>query len=496
MIPLLLGGEMPHWQDPSPVRGEALSDLLTAAQGHTLIAGPHDASLIDRVTAGRITVLVRGVPDAERLAARYASHPGVEVCCGSLEKLAAVPAYDTVIALDGLDRVTSTESDGPTWDDSLAVLLAVLRPGGRLLLGCENPSGLHRLLALGTEPGDEDWSAPAFDDPSRPATLTALTDRLTAAGLSVLHDYAAFPDPRAPRALISPALFHDPHLTGFLAGALRRAGLPSTPILADPRPLLVQTLASASTTVLAPAWFVAASRAGSVSLPAAILTSPAEETHRVTQAAHGWTRVSSSTGPSAAPSRGPFSVPDGRNLLEALLAAARGQDLAALRTLLAAWQGGQFAGTGAEALVVDAEGRLFDLGIGPAADPGQALRDFIDAAPEDLADLIEAMAGIEATPAATAARPDPAAPVRPGPAALREVTAERDRLARELAETRERAAWYEQRLAARDRELARAYRIIAVLKGTVPGRAATAVRGALRTGRRAARTALSQIRKP
>ncbi|MEU4691543.1 hypothetical protein [Actinoplanes sp. NPDC023714] len=462
---------MPHWQDPSPVRGTALCDLVTAARGHTLVVGPHDPGLIDAVPAGRITVLVRGVPDAEALAERYASRPGFEVCCGSLEKLAAVPAYDTVIALAGLERVTSTESDGLTWDDSLAVLLATLRPGGRLLLGCENPSGLHRILAPGAEPGDDDWGS-GLDDPARPVTLAALRDRLAAAGLPVLGDYAAFPSPDAPRALISPAMLADPSVHGLLAGMLRRAGLPEGPVLADPRPVLVPMLKSALAGELAPGWFVVASRGGAVSLPSAVLTSDQGERHSFVRAEHGWTRDGAGT------------VPEGRNLLDALLAATRSRDLAAMRTLLAAWQGGEHAGVDAECLVVDGDGRLRDLGIGAAADPAVALRNLIDAAPEGLDDLIEAMAGVEAAPSSS--------PARVRVAAYREVAAERDRLARELGEARARGDWYEQRLAARDGELARAYRIIGVLKGTVPGRAATAVRGALRTGKRA----LKRIGRP
>jgi hypothetical protein len=133
---------------------------------------------------------------------------------------------------------------------------------------------------------------------------------------------------------------------------------------------------------------------------------------------------------------------------------------------------------------VDGDGRVHDLGIGADSTPAGALRHFVDAVPAGFAELIAAMAGIEAAP--------PSGAAWPGAAAFREVAADRDRLARELGELKEQTFWYEQRLAARDGELARAYRIISLLKGTVPGRAATAVRGALRTGKRA----LSQIRKP
>ncbi|MEU4564682.1 hypothetical protein AB0F72_40390 [Actinoplanes sp. NPDC023936] len=474
MNPLLLGGEMPHWSDRSPAGGDALTVLASAARGHTLIVGPHAFPLIDAVPSARVTVLTRGVPDAEALAARYASRPGFEVCCGSLEKLAAVPAYDTVLALDGLDRAGSTESDGLTWADSLGTLLAVLRPGGRLMLGCANPAGLHRLLALPAEPGDEEWGAPAFDDASRPVGAGALRSALAAAGLDVLGDYAAYPDPRSPRALVGSAALRDPDLRGFLAGVVRRAGAPDEPMLADPRPVAVQMLASDLAGELAPGWFVVAARGGSVPLPDVILAATPDVV-RLTRTARGWCRSDLDSA----------AVPVGRNLMDALLVAARARDLPGMRALLTAWQGGEFAGVSADGIVVDADGRLHDLRLGAAGDPQVALGHFVDAAPADLAELIAAMTGV--APAS--------APAWPGAGAFREVAAERDRLARELGEAQARLDWYESRLATRDAELARAHRIITLLKGTVPGRAATAVRGALRTGKRAARTALHQFRR-
>ncbi|WP_433829976.1 hypothetical protein ACQP2E_09620 [Actinoplanes sp. CA-015351] len=504
MIPLLLGGEMPHWSDTDPAGGAALATLAAAARGHTLIVGPHSFPLIDAVPARQITVLVRGVPDAEALAARYASRAGFEVCCGSLEKLAAVPAYDTVLALDGLDRTVTTESDGLTWEDSLGALLAVLRPGGQLLLGRENPAGLHRLLALSEEPGSGDWDG---GDRGAPANLPQLRERIVGAGMSVLRDYAAYPSPRSPRLLASSAALGDRSLHGFFSGALRRAGTPEGPVLADPRPVAVQMLNSDLAADLAPGWFVLAAKGGQATLPEVVLATESGPVHHLNRTSQGWTQQATKPdSPLSAPTGGsslgapspmpagwnlfdaPSPVPAGWNLLDALLDAARGRDLPALRSLLTSWQGGELAGIDADEIVVGEDGRLHDLGLGESQDPGPALRHFIEAAPGDLAELIEAMAGIEAAAGGAA--------IRPGVEAFREVAAAHDRLARELGEAQTRINWYEQRLAVRDTELARAYRIIALLKGTVPGRAATAVRGALRTGKKAARTALHQIRKP
>lgn len=468
MTPRMIGGEMPHWSDPSPAGGPALREIVTMARGDTLIVGPHSPELIEAVPGGRVTVLVRGLPDAEALAAR----PGIEVWCGSLEKLPAVPAYDTVLALAGPDRAVSAESAGLAWSDALHLLLAVLRPGGRLLLGCENPAGLHRLLALPAEPGDQSWGAPASDDPTRPVSLGALRDRLTAAGLGVLRDYAAYPAPHAPRALVSPVALGDPGLHGFLRGALPRAAVPDEPMLADPRDPTGQLLNSGLAAELAPGWVVVAGPEGSPPPPEAVFDSG-----RLERSGGGWAFAGQ-------------PVPPGRNLLEALLAAARAHDLPVVRALVTAWQGSDAADIDAGAVVVDADGRMHGFGV--AGEPGAALRCFAESAPGVPAELIAAMAGH----APQVAQPRPGgAGSPPAGVFLREVIAERDRLARELGEVRAALDWHDRRLAERDAELARAYRIIALLKGTAPGRAATAVRGALRTGKRAARTALGQIRR-
>ncbi|WP_165521768.1 hypothetical protein [Micromonospora zingiberis] len=227
----LLGGEMLGWSDldgrhgPGPVRGPAITALLAAGSsrpdlppggGRTLVVGPHDPELVDVLDPADLTVLVRGLPDAEALVARYADRPGVQVCCGSPEKLATMPAYDTVIALDGLARLSSVEGPELTWGEAFDLLVSVLRPGGRLLLGVENFLGTHRLLALPGEGTDSDWAALGEYDDTRPAGLTRLRQRLAAAGLWTAGTWAAFPTPLAPAALLSPELLADETVLGFL----------------------------------------------------------------------------------------------------------------------------------------------------------------------------------------------------------------------------------------------------------------------------------------
>ena len=480
MTPLSLGGEMPHWSDDSPAGGAALRDLLADVHGHVLIAGPHDPELIDAVPAREVTVLVRGVPDAERLAARYADRPGVRICCGSLDKMAAVAAYDTVVALDGLDRTGSTETTDLPWPAGLAQLLAVLRPGGRLLLGVPNPLGLHRLYTSPASPG---WTSSDDLVPAGPAPLHA---HLREAGLTVLRDYAAYPGPTAPTALLSDTALADPDLHGVLTSALRRAGLPPGALLADPRPHAAALLRHRLAGALAPGRIVVAARPGhqAPALPDVVLTGGASTT-RLRRDAHGW-----SWDPSGAP------VPAGRCLHDALLAAARSPGHPELRALLTTWQSGPCATIDADEIVVAADGTLHPMPTATA--PGsrasalhrlatalhrEGLADLWPA--DDTIGLLAAMSGAEITP--------PAGPPS-APETLRELRDAHDRLAQQVSEARARLAWYEQRTATLQRDLSRAHRIIAVLKGTAPGKAAKVVLDGARSGKRLARAAIRRFR--
>lgn len=479
------------------VDGALLRVLLGSVTGRTLVAGPHDPALIAALPAARTTVLVRGVADAETLAARC---PGVTVLCGSLDKLAAAPVFDTVVAFDGLDRLLSAEAEDRAWTDVLGHLLAVLNPGGRLLLTVENLFGLHRLVSVPPDLSDAEWVVADDRDPSRPAGRTRLLTALTGAGLHVDRHYAAYPG-----ALLSPEMLAAPSLTGFLTAALAdgcapvAGGLP----LADPGRLATGALRNGLAADLAPAWIVLATR-----MPGTGPTGP----DAVIMPGSG------PTGSGPAPVAAPDAVladgasaravhldaddlPRGRALIDELLAAAQRRDLPALRELLTAWQSGPAAGVPADRVVIAADGRL--TGLAPAGEPLLALRAFAAAviaggharlwpSPADEARLTAVLAGMtgrELEPADV-----PARPARPAVPAVRELLAARDRLTRELAEARAQLAFAEQTVRAREAELKRLRQINTVLSATVPGRAANTLVGGLRAGRRAMRAVVRRVR--
>jgi hypothetical protein len=492
--PRLIGGEMTVWSDldgkhgAGPVSAATLRPLLGAAFGRTLVAGPHSADLLAAVPASPLTVLVRGLPDADFLAGRL---PDATVLCGSLDKLAAAPAFDTVIALDGLGRLRSAEDEavGASWADDLARLVSVLAPGGRLLLGVENLFGLHRMLALPSMPSDAEWGDGAGEyDLSRPASPAQLFSALAALGLDVKASYGAFPAYEDPSLLLSTSLLADRSVRGWATAAIRTAAALSSagssddsaapdpgsapsladPSLADPGRIAAGALRAGIGAELAGGWIVLAqgpSDAPAPDLPAAIVGED--------------------------PVTG--ELPAGPTLDELILAASLRRDLPTLRELLTGWQSGPDAGVPADRIVVTADGTRTPL-VPPGQPEGTALarlaatmiregHAYLWPAPADQAELtalLAAMAG--RSPAEiSAVAPLPAAPD------LREVLMERDRLGRELGEARAKQEWYEKMLLAREAELKRVRRINAMLMATMPGKAAKASYGGLRAAKRALR---------
>nr|WP_221377258.1 hypothetical protein [Actinoplanes polyasparticus] len=476
----LIGGEMLLWSDldgsrgRGPVSGDALGFLLSQPFGRTLVAGPHAPELLEALPPAQVTVLARGAADAELLATR-----GLTVVCGSLEKMAAVPAYDTVIALDGLDRLHSAEAEPHSWTETLDLLLAVLKPGGRLLLGVENLFGIHRLTALPATPTDAEWTVPDDHDPQRPAGHARLLSHLARRGLHVQRDYAAYPGLSSPTVLLSREIQADAALAGALEAAVATAVQPTTDVLIDPVRLATAAVRNGLATALAPAWVVVAHRdpgtTADAALPDAVING---REFRLPAA----------------------GLPRGRTLEDHLLAAAQRRDLPTMRDLLTTWQSSPSAGVPAAQIVLGDNAEL--TALAPAADPLTALRAFaasaiaggfaplwpIRADEAELTAVLAGMTGRELEPSEV-----PPAD-KPGAHAVGDLLADRDRLTRELSEAKAKHEWYEQMLLRREAELKRVRQMNALLSATVPGKAATTLVGGLRAGKRAMRSVVRRTR--
>jgi hypothetical protein len=558
----LIGGEMSVWSDldgthgPAPAGDPSLLPLLKSITGRTLVAGPHAPTLIDAIPAPEITLLVRGVTDAELLAARFASRPGVTICCGSLEKLATIPAYDTVVALDGLDRLLTTEAAELTWDETLTRLLAARSPRGRLLLRLENLFGIHRLVALPTAPTDTEWVTADDRDPSRPLGPDAMRARLAAAGVPVARDYAAYPG-----ALLGGGVLSDPALGGFLEATLARSvpeqSAPAQPQLTDPARLVAGAVRHRLADDLAPSWIflagpgstgpeasIAAAGPGSLGARASIGSAgPGSLGARASigSAGPGSLGAGASTAASrSAGAEGPIAasasaasaasagtaagggvagvdeihrdgggrwvrgdgvpVPLGRTLEGLLLAACQRRALPDVRELLGAWQAGPVAGVPATQVVVDAEGNFH--GVASAGKPLEALRhlaaSMIGGGYAHLwpspADEVQLTALLAGMTGREVDPSDVPAITQSTVESVRELTIARDRLTEELADARAKHEFYERQIANRDHELKRLRQMNAILSATTAGKAANTLVDGLKAGRRAVRAVVRRTR--
>ena len=503
----LIGGEMLVWSDldgrhgPGPVGGAVLATLVAAVEGRMLVAGPHDPALIDALRTGDLTILVRGVADADLLAERYADRPGVTVCCGAIEKLAAAePPYDVVVALDGVSRVCTAEDGDLAWDEAFALLVAVLRPGGRLLLGTENLLGLHRLAALPPAETDSDWAPAAEYDETRPAGPEQVRARVTVAGLDVVHTYAAYPAPIEPTVLLDADVLADGSIGGFVESALLRACTPGGPALTDPGRLAVASLRHGAAAHLAPAWVMLAVRTAPRAvdadgvhdgLPAAVIADGSRVWEVRRDGAAGWNREAAD---------GSSAVPVGRTLERLVIGACLRRDMPAVRMLLGAWQEGPTAGVPAEHVIVGPAGDL--VAAAAASDPVAALRRLaatLLTLPHpwpavtdtgELAVLLAAAAGREFDPAVVVDDE----PGRADTGTLRNLVAERDRLARQVSELTDHRHWYERMLDSRQEALEQTQRTVELLAGSGAARAGMALVGGIRVARRSASVALRRIR--
>jgi len=329
-----------------------------------LLVGPHALEFVDEVAARApaAAVLVRSYPDACALGER---HPGMAVHCGRLETFAGDGPYDLILALDGLWRTHSAEAPAAPWRESLAALAALVAPGGRLVLGVRNDLGIDRILEArpaGREGGDGEWEPHGFD-PTYPNGPAALDCDLESAGLAVSRRYAAYPDGRAPRALISrESLAHD--LPDALTFPLSARGADRM-LVADPLRLTRLAFRHGLGADLAPLWLVVATRepaaAGPVELPLGLIEE-ARAVHEIIPVAPARTR--------RLPDGAERPIPAGRVVEEILVEACAREDVRAVRELLGAlarWvEDGGDATAATDTLVWDGE-RFAALTTGPLA---------------------------------------------------------------------------------------------------------------------------------
>jgi hypothetical protein len=186
-LPPIVRGEIQPWTDRDatggPVLTAFLADLLPAAAGRVLVAGPHDTGVLELVASRSedVTVLLRSVSDAEALRGGPWS-----VVTGALDGLAdEKPApFDVVIAADGLDRLLGTDSPALDWTERAGLLRGLASPDALVVIGVANDFSVTALLdrrPARERHGDDEWR-PLHDDPRRPSSPAQVEAVLGGAG--------------------------------------------------------------------------------------------------------------------------------------------------------------------------------------------------------------------------------------------------------------------------------------------------------------------------
>ncbi|HKD97998.1 MAG TPA: hypothetical protein VKB69_10395 [Micromonosporaceae bacterium] len=248
----LVGAEMRTGSDPVG----SLATLVEPYLGHllagastVLFAGAHPVPVVAHALTGRkVTVLVRRAPDAEALAAdpRLAT---ASVICGAVD---AVPGgYDLVVALAGLDGVTTPDGAAQDWSAALRALAGQVVPGGTLVVAARNAFGLTRLNAVASGDGRADGYEVGHE-----ALLAGLRD----VGMASSARLAVYPDLLDARLVIHRDLLDDVSVRD-LAGRLVAAaagGAEPTVVATDPVRLARDAVRHGMAYAVAPAWVVVA----------------------------------------------------------------------------------------------------------------------------------------------------------------------------------------------------------------------------------------------
>jgi hypothetical protein len=537
----MIGGELPTWSDLGSAREPArrgvqipiLSPVLRS-RSRVLLAGPHEPDLIVALAdavAGRLTCLVRSIPDAQMLAETLGP-AGIRVVCGSLERYDET-GYDAVVALDGIGRLYSTEGPEATYAAALADLRRLSTPSGVLAVMVDNELGLHGLTAPVQPEADHSESAfarPPGADDSLPGNLADLI-ALSGTGAAI---WPVYPLPGAPAVAWGPAAGSvDPSEYGGLFAALcagpARTLAQRNPA-ADAGLLLRRIWRSGHLADLAPGWLVVTGVDGG-----------ADDVVAWTVASQGDAEVVRLAGTRPVLTDG-SGVPAGQLLSDLLLQAAVAPDQAALRSTVRGYAGwlahlSEPAPATAERVIVGADGSHHLLTVGSAAGPAaktadeQLLVSITDLVreveshgyrrtwpsyltPAEAVSWVAAMRG-EPLPAdlvqqvAISAEPEPAAPVTAP--VVQEVRA------RFEESNASRARWFETRLRSTEKQLSVAYRELdqarlrvaqaeaektrinarfKALQSSRTMRVMRAVRHPLRTGKRVARRVAKPVVKP
>jgi hypothetical protein len=318
------------------------------------------------------------VSDATELSEQFGDR--LQVVAGALDGLAGTdrPAFDIVVAADGLDRVLGYDSDDLDWSQRLDALAAVAAPEGVLVLGLENEFSLTNLLdrrPADERHADDEWR-PLHDDPSRPVSADQLAAELARLGFEGAVTYAAFSVEETPFALLSAeiaAAARPGQLPARLAVEALEAAAVAVPLLA-PVAEGAESAARAGLLGATPTGWIAVT--GAVKHPVYAQTPGHPSVLTADAADDGWSvAVTAGTADAAAPELRfdadavPSTVPGGVTAETLLFRLAAAEDVPGFRDLAARLGDWARSQTGSRTLLrwddVVVNGDSFAFGVSP-----------------------------------------------------------------------------------------------------------------------------------
>ncbi len=262
----LIGGELLEWSDARSADDAGalmpLLDELLAQQdfASVCLVGPTAAALLDRIPRETpVSVLVRGLDDARRIASQAPLRGVLEVTCGDLGRFSPGIAGDLVVALDPSEILLSPDSRGMSNLAVLDKLRGMVEPGGLLVVLQNNQfsaTGLVELDLRFRRDSDKAWFRGSQGFDSRNLYLRELQEWM-AGQAENSHLFGAWSSGESPRLLVSESLSEHRDMWSLASVLARRQQadhFSRRAALIDPYTFANEVFESGLALELAPSW--------------------------------------------------------------------------------------------------------------------------------------------------------------------------------------------------------------------------------------------------
>src|SRR5665648_354729 len=223
------------------------------------------ATLVGLLPVGVVVdLLVRGLPDARKLASTSRLRSGVTVYCGGLDRFDTEGPYDLIVALGAPSDLLTPDSVGLGHSELLRKLAGWLSADGTLMASVDNELGFDkqfRMRIRDAYDGDGMWyrGAPGFED--RALYYRELGGALESANLVPDFVYAAFPAAGSLSMLIGSNTVDDPAVASTaaaLTARMEQSHFSDQPSLLNVYDMSLRLFEGGLTMQFAPAWIVVA----------------------------------------------------------------------------------------------------------------------------------------------------------------------------------------------------------------------------------------------